>query len=145
MTWTEFHPALNATLNGAEFIFLVAGWRAIRRRDIPTHRAHMICALVASATFLVSYVTRFAMTGSHRYPGDGWDRTVYLAVLVSHSLIAVAVLPFILRTVFLALTSRFPEHRRIARWVWPVWIYVSVTGVVVYLMLYQLAPRLHGG
>lgn len=143
MTWEQIHPAINAGLNATTFAFLIVGWRAILRRDIPRHRAAMLSALVAAAIFLASYVVRFLTTGAHRYPGDGWDRTVYLVVLLSHTVLAVGVLPFILRLTYLALTDKFPQHRRIARWTLPVWIYVSVTGVTVYAMLYHLAPRLH--
>jgi putative membrane protein len=143
MTWAEVHPALNASLNGIAAVSLVAGWRAIRRREIDRHRAAMLRALAASALFLVSYVIRFALSGAHRYPGDGWDRAIYLVVLASHTVLALVALPLVLRTAWLALHDRFPQHRRIARFAWPVWIYVSFTGVVVYLMLYQLAPRLH--
>lgn len=142
MTWSEIHPALNAGLNAVQFGFLIVGWRAIRRGDRDRHRAAMLAALTAAALFLVSYVIRFALTGAHRYPGDGWDKLAYLAILGTHSLLAALALPFIIRAAYLALTSRFPEHRRVARWVWPVWIYVSVTGVVVYAMLYHVAPRL---
>lgn len=143
MSWSELHPLLNACLNAVELIFLVEGYRAIRRGEIARHRRLMLSAVAAGCVFLVSYVIRFATTGAHRYPGEGWDRTVYLVVLGSHTLLALIVLPLILRAVFLALRSRFVEHRRIVRWTLPIWIYVSITGVVVYLMLYQLAPRLH--
>jgi putative membrane protein len=143
MSWDEVHPAFNASLNGIAFVFLVRGFRAIRRRDVPRHRMAMLGALSASALFLVSYVIRFLSSGVHRYPGEGWDKAVYLVVLGSHTVLAVVALPLVLRAAFLALTSRFPAHRRVARLTWPIWTYVSVTGVLVYLMLYHLAPRLH--
>jgi putative membrane protein len=145
MTWAEVHPAFNASLNAIAAGCLVVGGLAIRRRDIERHRKAMLAAISASALFLVSYLVRVALTGTHRYPGEGWDKTAYLVILTSHTILAIAVLPFVLRTAWLALSSRFPQHRRIARYTWPVWVYVSVTGVLVYLMLYQLAPRLHGG
>jgi putative membrane protein len=143
VTWNEVHPALNASLNGIAAACLVIGYRAIRRGDVERHRSAMLAALSASALFLVSYVIRFLISGVHRYPGDGWDKTVYLIVLASHTVLAVVALPLVLRTAYLALSSRLPQHRRIARITWPIWIYVSTTGVIIYLMLYQLAPRLH--
>lgn len=143
MTWGEVHPALNACLNAIAAVFLVRGYRAIKRREVERHRVAMLGAISASALFLVSYVIRFLISGTHRYPGDGWDKTLYLVVLGSHTLLATIALPMVLRTAWLALSSRLPQHRRIARVTWPIWIYVSTTGVLVYLMLYQLAPRLH--
>ena len=100
----------------------------------------MLSACGASALFLVSYLTRIALTGTHRFPGEGALRTVYIAVLASHTVLAALAAPLVLRTVFLALRDRFPAHRRIARATLPIWMYVSVTGVVVYVMLYHLAP-----
>ena len=139
MSWEEIHPALNAVLNATSAVFLVAGFLAIRRRQIPLHRSCMIAAVSASALFLVSYVARYLSTGSHPYPGDGWDKTVYLIILFSHMLLAMAVVPMVLRALFLARRERFDEHRRIARKLWPMWIYVSLTGVAVYFILYHLA------
>lgn len=144
MTWQELHPAINAGLNAVAAGWLIVGWRAIRRGEVDQHRRAMLVALSASGVFLISYVIRFLSSGTHRYPGEGWDRTAYLVVLASHTVLAMVVLPLVLVTAWRALTGRFEAHRRIARLTWPVWIYVSTTGVVVYLMLYQLAPRLHG-
>lgn len=141
MTLGEALPGVNAALNGASAVLLLLGWRAIRAGDRERHRRLMLSALVTSALFLASYLTRVALTGTHRYPGGGALKAVYLAVLGSHTLLAAAVLPLVLVTLRRALRAKFPEHRRIARWTLPVWLYVSVTGVVVYLMLYQLAPR----
>jgi putative membrane protein len=101
----------------------------------------MLSALACSALFLVGYLTRLALTGTHRFPGGGALRATYLAVLGSHTLLAAAALPLVLRTLYLALRERFEAHRRLARWTFPIWAYVSATGVVVYLMLYHLAPR----
>jgi putative membrane protein len=139
MPWEEIHPALNAALNATSAIFLTAGFLAIRRRQIALHRSCMIAAVSASALFLVSYLARAASTGTHPYPGDGWDKAVYLVILFSHMLLAVAVLPMVIRALFLARRERFAEHRRIARVLWPIWIYVSLTGVAVYFFLYHLA------
>jgi putative membrane protein len=100
----------------------------------------MLAALGSSLLFLAGYLTRIALTGTHAFPGSGGFRAVYLAVLASHTLLAAAAAPLILRTLFLAFRARFPAHRRIARATLPVWLYVSVTGVAVYVMLYHLAP-----
>jgi putative membrane protein len=141
MTWHEIHPALNAILNGSSAIFLIAGFAAIRRRRVELHRACMIAAVTTSAVFLASYLTRYAMTGTHRYPGDGWDKRLYLFILFSHMALAVIVVPLVLRALHLARRERYAEHRRVTRVLWPIWMYVSVTGVAVYLLLYQVAPR----
>jgi len=144
-TWNEFHPALNALLNGSSAFFLGAGFVAIRRGSQTLHTRCMLAATAASAVFLASYLTRFAMTGSHTYPGSGWDRWVYLSILMSHMVLATLLLPLALRILFLARKRDFARHRRLARWTWPLWMYVSVTGVFVYLMLYPLATALYGG
>jgi putative membrane protein len=102
----------------------------------------MISAVWVSAVFLASYLTRVALTGTHRFPGEGPLRWLYLAILVSHTVLAAAVAPMALRTLFLGARDRLVEHRRLARLTWPIWLYVSVTGVLVYLLLYQVAPRL---
>jgi putative membrane protein len=136
----ELLPGVNAALNATSATLLILGWRAIRggRRD--RHRRLMLAACATSALFLVSYLVRVGLTGTHRFPGDGALRAVYLAVLATHTILAAAVVPLVLRTLWLPLRSRFPEHRRVARVTLPVWLYVSVTGVVVYVMLYHLAP-----
>ena len=131
--------SVNAVLNGLSACALFAGYVFIRRRDIPRHRACMLAALTASVLFLASYLTRMALTGVHRFPLGGGIRIAYLTLLLSHTLLAVVALPLVLRTVWLSLVRKsFSQHRRIAVWTFPVWAYVSVTGVVVYLMLYQL-------
>lgn len=134
--------ALDAVLNATSGALVFAGWRAIRGGERVRHRRLMLAACGSSTLFLASYVTRALLTGAHRWPGTGALRAVYLAILASHTLLAAATLPLVIRTLFLSLSKRFPEHKRIARWTFPVWMYVSVTGVVVYVMLYQLAPHL---
>jgi putative membrane protein len=134
-------PTVNALLNATSALLLFAGWRAIRNGNRDRHRNLMIAACASSTLFLATYLTRVALTGTHRFPGEGALKAAYLAVLGSHTVLAAITLPLVLRTLFLALRARFPEHRRIARWTFPVWMYVSVTGVLVYLMLYHLAPR----
>lgn len=140
LSWDDIHPALNAALNATSGIFLVAGFLAIRGRRIEAHKRLMIAAFVTSTLFLISYLIRSALTGAHPYPGEGWDRTLYLAILFSHMIVAAVVLPMALRTIYLALRGRFANHKRIARKTWPLWIYASVTGVLVYIILYHLAP-----
>jgi len=139
----EVHPAINAALNATTFVLLTAGWRAIRRGDRDRHRAMMLAALTVSGVFLVSYLIRVASSGTHVYPGHDIDRYIYLVILVGHMILAFALVPLALRTVFLALRRRFAEHKRLVRYTFPVWMIVSVSGVVVYLMLYHLAPILH--
>ena len=132
-------PSVNATLNGASAVWIVLGYRSIKKRNIALHRFSMQAAFVTSTIFLTCYLTRVYLTGTHRYPGDGWMRTLYLGILLTHTILAVVTVPMVLRSLFLARRGRFAEHRKIARYSLPVWLYVSVTGVVVYLMLYQLA------
>lgn len=131
-------PALNATLNGISFVFLVTGYVFIRRGQWQRHRACMIAALVMSALFLTSYVVYHLQVGSVPFRKTGWIRTVYFAVLIPHVILAAAIVPLILITVSRALSRRFDKHRRIARITLPLWLYVSITGVIVYLMLYQM-------
>lgn len=132
-------PTLNAALNAVSAALLVAGYRFIRRREIARHRACMLAAFGVSVLFLVSYLVYHANVGSVRFPGTGALRTAYLAILLSHTVLAAAV-PFLaVLTLVRALQQSFDRHRRIARWTLPIWLYVSVTGVVVYWMLYHLA------
>jgi len=133
-------PTLNALLNGASAVLLTTGWLAIRRRRIALHRACMLGAFCVSALFLVSYVVYHALAGSRAFTGQGWIRPVYFAVLISHVVLAAAMVPFVLTTLYRALGADFPRHVRLARATLPVWIYVSVTGVVVYVMLYRVFP-----
>lgn len=144
-SWSEeLHPAINALFNGTSGVFLIAGYVAIRRGHRELHRLCMLTAASASGVFLISYVIRFATTGAHKYPGAGLDKVVYLIILFSHMAMAVALVPLALAALIRALRGNYARHKRIARWAWPVWIYVSVTGVVVYLMLYPLARALYG-
>ena len=132
-------PAFNAGLNGACALFLCAGYGLIRRGKIGPHKACMKSAFALSALFLVSYLAYHFFHGSTRFPGAGWARPFYFAILLSHTILAAAIVPLALRTLYLADRNRFSEHRRIARWTLPLWLYVSVTGVVVYWMLYQMS------
>jgi putative membrane protein len=143
VSWTQIHPAINAALNLTCFIFLVMGRVAIARGDQVLHKKRMLAAFYASAIFLVSYLIRFATTGAHKYPGDGIDRIIYLSMLLSHMVLAVVLVPLVIGALRLALRGDLEAHRRIVKFTWPIWVYVSVTGVLVYLMLYHLAPALH--
>ncbi|HYS81343.1 MAG TPA: DUF420 domain-containing protein [Anaeromyxobacteraceae bacterium] len=141
MTVGEILPSVNAGLNATCAVLLFLGWRAVRRGDRALHRKLMLAACASSVLFLAGYFTRIALTGMHRFPGSGALRATYLSVLASHTLLAALTLPLALRTLQLSLGERFPEHRRIARLTFPIWIYVSVTGVVVYVLLYRIAPH----
>lgn len=140
MAWSEIHPALNALLNATSAIFLVVGGLAIRRREIDIHRSCMVAAFVTSSIFLVSYLIRWGTTGTHYYPGEGLAKLAYLVILFSHMVLAAALVPLALRALYFGWKKSFARHRRVARVAWPIWLYVSVTGVVVYLMLYPFAP-----
>ncbi len=131
-------PALNATLNAISTLLLVTGYVFIRRGDRRKHKACMIAALVMSALFLTSYVIYHAQVGSVPFTRTGWIRTAYFAVLIPHVILAAAIVPPILITASRGLSAKYDKHRRIARWTLPLWLYVSVTGVIVYLMLYQM-------
>ena len=131
-------PALNATLNGVAAVFLVAGYACIRLDRRRAHRACMLSAFTASALFLVSYVVYHAGAGSKLFPGTGIARTVYLAILFTHVVLAAVILPMAIVTLARALRGRFDRHVRLARWTLPLWLYVSVTGVVIYWMLYRV-------
>ncbi|HEX7254076.1 MAG TPA: DUF420 domain-containing protein [Thermoanaerobaculia bacterium] len=133
-------PTVNAFLNATSAVLLVLGYRAIRRLEIERHRAFMLSAAAASTLFLASYITYHARVGSVRFTGQGPIRTVYFAILGSHTLLAILVLPLVLRTLYLGLRRKDDPHRRIARVTLPTWLYVSVTGVIVYWMLYHLYP-----
>ncbi|MEO5667302.1 MAG: DUF420 domain-containing protein [Bdellovibrionota bacterium] len=148
-----FFPSLNAILNGASGVLLIWGWWAIKRsgrpaspRDRELHKKVMLVSFAVSVAFLASYLYYHFNYASVRYQGTPMMRAVYLAVLIPHVLLATLNLPFILRTIYLALKGRYTEHARLARWVWPIWTYVSITGVLVYLMLYiwvdpSIAPQ----
>ena len=131
-------PALDASLNATSAALLTVGWVAIRRRRIALHRACMLGACVVSVLFLVSYVTYHYLAGSRPFTGQGTIRWVYFPILISHIILAAAMVPFVLTTVYRALSGNFVRHVRIARLTLPVWLYVSVTGVIVYLLLHHL-------
>jgi putative membrane protein len=129
---------LNSALNAIAALLLLAGYYSIRRRWVRAHRGFMLSALMVSAAFFISYSIYHFHVGDVRFEGQGWVRPVYFTILVSHILLAAAIVPLVVVTLWRALNGNFRRHRRIARWAWPIWIYVSITGVVVYLMCYQL-------
>ena len=130
-----FLPTLNALLNGLSAIALVVGFFFIRAKRISEHRAAMFIAFIFSTLFLVTYITNHALHGDMHFQGQGFVRYIYFPLLISHIGLSVVALPMILITFFLSLTGRFPAHRRLARFTFPIWLYVSVTGVIVYAML----------
>jgi uncharacterized membrane protein YozB (DUF420 family) len=131
-------PALNAALNATSAVLLLVGWRLIRRGRMEAHRRAMLAAVATSTLFLASYVVYHAQVGSVRFQGQGVLRVVYFTILTTHTILAVAIVPLVLVTVVRALQARFDRHRRLARITFPLWSYVSVTGVVIYWMLYRL-------
>jgi len=140
-------PATNAILNSTSACFLGAGYSLIKRRRINAHRNCMITAFIASVLFLISYVTYH--WGLHHYLNKGptifrepaWFRPIYLTILITHTFLAVVIVPLVLTSLTLGLRGRFEKHKRISRWTWPLWMYVSVTGVIIYLLLYQIFPQ----
>jgi len=131
-------PALDASLNGTSAILLMVGRGFIKRGRMAAHRAVMIAALASSTIFLASYLYYHWHVGSVHFPGQGWWRPVYFSILISHTLLAITIVPMVIITLNRALRQRFDAHQAIARWTYPLWLYVSVTGVVIYFMLYQI-------
>jgi putative membrane protein len=140
VTFVELLPSLNATLNGLSAVCIFVAWRAIKARRPDLHWKWMTAAIVSSGLFLVFYLTRFYLTGVHKYPVDDWTKTVYLTVLGTHTVLAATVPFLVARSVWLAVKKRYEAHRKTVRFTLPIWSYVSVTGVLIYWMLYHLAP-----
>lgn len=134
-------PAVDAALNGTSAVLLIVGHRMIKRGRMAAHRALMLSAVLTSSLFLVCYLYYHAHVGSVRFQGQGWSRPVYFTILISHTILAAAIVPLVIVTLSRALRERFDRHRAIARWTYPIWLYVSVTGVLVYVMLYHLFAR----
>jgi putative membrane protein len=131
------YPVINATLNGTSAVLLLAGRWQIKRGRMAAHRAFMLTAVCTSTLFLTSYLYYHWHVGSVRFQGQGWSRPVYFSILISHTLLAITILPLVIITLSRALRERFDRHRAIARWTFPLWLYVSCTGVIVYFMLYH--------
>ena len=133
--WVSWLPALNAFLNGTSAVFLVLAYRAIRRRDVERHARRILVSVAASALFLVSYIVYHSVHGDTKFGGHGLIRPVYFFILVSHVLLSMVALPLIFFSLFFSLSARYPKHKAIARYTLPVWLYVSVTGVLVFALL----------
>jgi uncharacterized membrane protein YozB (DUF420 family) len=133
-------PVINATLNGTSAVLLVTAHSMIKRGRMAAHRALMLTAVVTSSLFLASYLYYHWHVGSVHFQGRGWWRPVYFSILISHTMLAAAIVPLVIITLSRAFRERFERHREIARWTYPLWLYVSVTGVVIYFMLYQIFP-----
>ena len=138
MTDYSIFPKINATLNGCSAVLLVTGRMLIARGRMAAHRAVMLTAVGTSSLFLVSYLYYHAHVGSVHFRGTGWSRPVYFTILGTHTILAAVIVPMVLITLSRALHQHFDRHRAIARWTFPLWLYVSITGVVIYLMLYQI-------
>ncbi len=138
MTDYSIFPALNASLNGASAVLIATGRAFIRRKQVLAHRICMIAAVVSSSLFLVSYLYYHAHVGNVHFRGQGAVRPVYFGILITHTILAAVVVPLVIVTLVRALRGSFERHRAVARWTYPVWMYVSLTGAVIYLMLYRL-------
>ena len=138
MTDYSIFPVINATLNGCSAVLLITGRTLISRGKMAAHRAVMLTAVATSTLFLVSYLYYHAHVGSVHFRGTGWSRPVYFTILATHTLLAAVIVPMVLITLSRALRERFDQHRAIARWTFPLWLYVSITGVVIYLMLSRI-------
>jgi uncharacterized membrane protein YozB (DUF420 family) len=140
-------PVVNAFLNGLSAVFLAAGYCFIRRKNMRAHRNCMVTAFAASILFLACYITYHSYLAFHLHRGPtvfnnpAWFRPIYLTILLTHTVLAIAIVPLAIITLSRALRSRFDRHRKIARWTWPLWMYVSVTGVLIYLLLYRIFPQ----
>ncbi|MBV9406578.1 MAG: DUF420 domain-containing protein [Acidobacteriaceae bacterium] len=135
-------PLVNATLNGTAAILLISGYVSIKQYKVRRHNQLMLAAFIVSCVFLISYVVYHLNVGSVRFDKPGWVRIVYLSILATHTVLAATVPVLATTTLVLALKRKFSRHRKLAKWTFPIWLYVSVTGVVVYLLLYQVRPRL---
>ncbi|MBA4150183.1 MAG: DUF420 domain-containing protein [Verrucomicrobia bacterium] len=140
MSVTDF-PAINASLNGLSSLFLLIGYVMIRKGRQIAHRNCMIAAFSTSVVFLACYLTYHYLAGSTRFVEPQWFRPIYLTILLTHTVLAVVIVPLIFMSFSRALKGRYELHKKISRWTWPLWMYVSVTGVVIYLLLYQIFPQ----
>ena len=140
MTFRDL-PALNATLNGISACFLILGFIFIKRRNITAHKRCMLMAVTTSTLFLISYLTYHAKVGHTVFKNPEWFRPYYLALLATHLVLAIAIVPLVLLSLRWAFTDQVERHKRLARWTWPIWVYVSITGVVIYFLLYHLFPQ----
>jgi uncharacterized membrane protein YozB (DUF420 family) len=140
MNLLRIMPAINASLNGLSGVWLLTGFILIRQKRIEAHRRFMLAACATSVLFLACYVAYHALGGMTRFAGTGWSRPVYFTLLSTHTILAIVIVPMAVVTVWRGLNMRVAQHRRIARWTFPLWMYVSVTGVLVYFFLYRWFP-----
>jgi uncharacterized membrane protein YozB (DUF420 family) len=134
-------PAVNAVLNATSAVLLSTGYHFIRRRQVTAHKRCMVAAFGTSTLFLISYLIYHYQVGSIPFQGQGWVRPLYFTILISHTILAVTIVPLALITLYRAWKTQFVQHARVARWTLPIWLYVSITGVIIYVMLYQLFPH----
>ncbi len=134
----DFLPTLNAILNSTSAILLATGYWFIKRGNRRAHKKCMIATFVVSTLFLISYLAYHAVHGTTRFPGEGWIRPVYFTILISHTFLAAAIVPLAIITLRRGLNGRVDRHKAIAKWTYPIWLYVSITGVTIYLLLYQV-------
>jgi putative membrane protein len=134
-------PAVNAILNASSAVLLSTGYRFIRRRQVHAHKLCMVAAFGTSTLFLISYLTYHYHVGSRPFQGQGWVRPLYFTILISHTILAAVIVPLALITLYRAWKADFAKHADVARWTLPIWLYVSITGVIIYVMLYQLFPQ----
>jgi putative membrane protein len=137
-------PAINAGLNSLSTVFLTAGYIFIRRQQQVAHRNCMMGAVISSALFLTCYIIYHYNAGRTTFRDPAWFRPIYLTILLTHTILAVAIVPMVLMTLYRAARRQFDRHKRISRWTWPIWIYVSVTGVLIYFLLYHIFPQRPG-
>lgn len=137
------HPAWNAILNGSSAVLITTGYFMIRSKRVQAHKTCMLAAVGTSTAFLISYVAYHLRAGSVRFPGQGFARHAYLTMLGTHTILAAAIVPLVIVTLIRAFRGKFPDHKRIARWTFPLWAYVSVTGVLIYILLYQVYAAPH--
>ncbi|HVT43505.1 MAG TPA: DUF420 domain-containing protein [Thermoanaerobaculia bacterium] len=140
MEWLKILPAVNATLNATSGALIVTGYLLIRRKNIAAHRRAMLAACACSVIFLASYLFYHYHAGATRFTGTGWTRPLYFTILGSHTILAMVIVPLVILSVYNGLKNRVPQHRRVAKWTYPLWLYVSITGVLVYFFLYHWFP-----
>jgi putative membrane protein len=134
-TWVAQLPALNALLNSASTIFIISGFVAIKKKKYVMHMKLMLTAFITSSLFLISYLVYHNFTGHTPFPGEGWIRPIYFTILISHIILSAFVVPLVLTSYYFAFSGKFQTHRKVSKWTFPIWLYVSITGVVIFFML----------
>ncbi len=134
-TWVDQLPALNALLNSVSTVLIIAGFVAIKKKNYVTHMKLMLTAFITSSLFLISYLLYHNFVGHTPFPGEGWIRPVYFAILISHIILSAFVVPLVLTSYYFAFSGKFSTHRKVSKWTFPIWLYVSITGVVIFFVL----------